>query len=467
MNSKNPTRRAGWEILIFFALYIIAPSYLAIELHQKLPLITLSRFLLVLVAIGLLWRRRDLFHLRRPAFSTMNFQLTDDRFLRWGMLLFFALMFLVHLVLLPTDAAEAVKALFTLVVEWYMLTWMMTLLLDTKKKLLSALQVLAISAGCTGIVTLVGCILDTNPFHLLNTVQREMLMTTYYRLGVLRLEAGFGHPVYYGAFCAIVTPLQMYFFEEKKGWGNKLLYGGCLTLNIAAMILSNSRGSLLAFGCLVLLVAALQIRQKTFKRLILTYLPVIGAVIVVLLIVTAMTPTGTILLAGIANSLLAVFSNSDTLPPLPSPNEGASIDYGENVGGTRSRLVQMSGILYTLARKPLFGFGSNAHTRGLVKFEFRPNEWWTSKSFDMGLVSIVCQYGLIGLAAFTCLFGSLFKTITDKRYRKDKLMHSLGLSLIVYLLCLLTISSLSKMFWVLTASIICLVNIIRNEESAG
>lgn len=461
----------GWEVYLFFALYIIAPSYLAVELHSKLPLITLSRAVLMLMGLGLIIRRRrELFCLRKMHF---NFTLTDDKFLRWGLVIYFVLMLITHLALVPADAAEAVKALFTLVVEYYAMTWLLTLILDTRSKLLAALRTLVIAAGVTAIVSIVGCIFDTNPFHYLNTVEREMLMTTYYRLGVLRVEAGFGHPVFYGAFCAIITPVMMYFYEDARTWGKKIFYGGCLTVNLVAMVLSNSRGSLLAFGGLVGLIVLMRLVTRRFGKFLLAYLPIAGATVVVLVGVTALTPTGTLLLKGIVDSLVAVFTPQQSATGVQTPSDTPSaapsepvVDYGENAAGTRSRLVQMTGILYTLARKPIFGFGSNAHVRGLVKFEFRPGQWWISKTFDMGIVSIVCQYGIVGLLAYISLYGAILKTIICKKYHKDPLMQTLGLAFVTFLACLLAISSLNKVSWIMIAAVVCLVNIIRTEQEA-
>ena len=132
----------------------------------------------------------------------------------------------------------------------------------------------------------------------------------------------------------------------------------------------------------------------------------------------------------------------------------------------RSRLVQLTGITWTLRQKPIFGFGSNAHMKGLISYQFQEGQWWTKATFDMALVSIVCQYGLVGLAGYVALYGSMLKTWLDKKYRKDKLMQALGIAFITYLLCLLSISSLDRTGWTLMSAIVCLANIIRKEQSS-
>lgn len=455
----------GWDVILFFALYVLMPSYCAVEISASLPLITVSRGLLVLMGLMLLIRRRkDLFNLRKLDVKALNFGLTGDKFLRWGLLIYFVLLVICDIVLLPTDMGEALKATFVVVVEGYALVWMLTLILDTREKLLIALKALVIASGVTAVIAMLGCVLGFNPFHYLDTVKREMLMTSYYRLGLLRAEAGFGHPVYYGVFCAVVSPINMYFVENSEKPGEKRLFSVCLALNMVGLVLSNSRGSMFAFGCMVILAAVLRILAKDFKKFFATYLPIGLTALGILAVVSLLSPAGLKFLQGIVNSLLsAVFPNAEiSLDVVTRDNE--VITYGENAAGGRSRMAQMTGILWTLEHEPLFGFGSNAHVRGLVRYQYYPGKWSVTDTFDVGLVAIICQYGLVGLVGYTALYGSVFKTVVSKKYRGDSLMYFLGLAFITYMLCLITIATLLKTEWVLIAVIVCLVNIIRKES---
>jgi len=474
-NASGKGQRLGWDVLLFFALYIMAPSYLAVELHSRLPLITLSRGLLVLLALMLLIRRsKDLFRLQKPNLKALNLGLTECKLLRWGLLIYFGLLLLADVALFPADRGESLKALFVLLIEEYFMVWLLTLILDTRKKLLTALRTLTLASGCVSLIAIVGCIFNVNPFHWLNTVEREMLMTTYYRLGVLRAEAGFGHPVYFGAFCAVMVPLHMYFIEHSDARWQRLLFSGTMSLNLVSLLLSNSRGSLLAFGCLFVLIVLVRILKKEFKAFLRTYIPVFLMTLGLLTVVILCLPYGMYFLTETVRSLVSVFIPETSVgPDLPIPSTPAPTiptepmpEYGENAAGTRSRLVQLSGIYWTLSKKPLFGFGSNAHVRGLIAFQIVEGQWWTTKTFDMGLVAIVCQYGLAGLLGYGALYGSVFLTTAAKKFRKDPLMEQLGLAFIAYMLCLLTISSVAKLEWILFAAIICLANIILKERSA-
>ena len=475
LQTKSPGKatRLPIDVILFFALYIIAPSYLAVEFHHSLPLVTLSRALLVIMGLMLAFRRRqDLFKLQKPNWKALNLGLTDCKLLRWGLLAYFALLLLADIALFPADSGEALKAIFVLILEEYILLWLLTLILDTRKKLVGALQTLVIAAGCVALISIIGCIFSVNPFHWLDTVEREMLRTNYLRLGVLRAEAGFGHPVYYGAFCAMIVPINMYFVEHSEKRWMRVMFAVILSLNLVALLLSNSRGSLLAFGCTFVLIVFLKLVRREFKQFLRTYIPVMLLSAGILGILVAVLPHGLYFLTGTINSLLdavipeGLFKNNGNIP---APTETTSatkpiVEYGENADGARSRLAQLTGISYTFQRKPLFGLGSNAHTRGLVHYQFVEGQWWHVPTFDMGLVAIACQYGIAGLIGYGALFGTTFLTTLSKKFRKDSLMQQLSLSFVTYMLCLLTISSLPKMDWVLIAAIVCLVNIIKKES---
>ena len=130
-----------------------------------------------------------------------------------------------------------------------------------------------------------------------------------------------------------------------------------------------------------------------------------------------------------------------------------------------SRLNQLSGIKYTLERKPLFGFGSNAHTRGLVKYEMQPGKWWNIPTFDMGIIAIMCQYGIVGTIGYAALYGSLLFTTIRKKYCKDALMSALLMCLLTFFLCLITIAGIDSVFWIIAGFIVCLANIILRENT--
>lgn len=462
---RSTENRLSWEAVMFFAMYVISPGYFALELSPKLPLFTCSRILLILLGVMFLIRRRgEIFPIRNLKLSRWNFFLTEDKFLRNGLLGYFVLLVICNAALLWTDTGEALKAMFSVIVESYALVWLLTMILDTREKLEEALRVFVLSSAVVAVIVTVGCVFNCNPFYWLNTVQRDMLMAGSYRLALLRAEAGFGHPVYYGAFCAIITPINMYFVEHSENRREKLLFSGCQVMNLVGMVLSNSRGSLCAFACLVVLAAVIRVREKRFAEFFRTYLPISLAALGILAVVALTSPAGLAFLRGIFNSMINTVA-PDTMSMDIVVDEDTVISYGKNSSGGRSRKAQLTGILWTMQRSPWVGLGSNAHMRGLVSYQDKPGIWSVRDTFDVALVAIICQYGILGLLGYAALFASIFRTTVAKQYRRDPLMQFLGLAFVTFLLCLITISSLDKVSWTLLAIIICLVNIM-NKESA-
>ena len=137
--TDNPSH-LSIEVILFFSLYVIAPSYLAVEFHQKLPLLTLSRLLLVAMGIMLAFRKRAcLCRLQKPNLRALNLGLTQVGLLRLGLLGYFFLLFISDLALLPADKGESIKAISTLVLEEYFVVWLLSHILDTRNKLLIAM----------------------------------------------------------------------------------------------------------------------------------------------------------------------------------------------------------------------------------------------------------------------------------------------------------------------------------------
>lgn len=506
MKQPIPAKKSslGWEAVLFLALYAIMPNYCAVELHEKLPLITASRAVLVLMGIGLLVRRRgELLNFKKFRLKNWNLLLTENKLLRVGLFGYFVILLLVNATFL-TETSEAIKQIFVIVAEEYALVWILALTLDSREKIVSALKVLVLSSAAVAVVACVSCAASFNLFSHLNTVSRDMLMSNYYRLGMLRAAAGFGHPVYYGAFCAVMFPLCMYLVEEGKTRRERILYGVCLSLNFAGLILSNSRGSMLALGCLGVIVFVIRWATKSLKKLFTTYLPYGALALAILVLVASFSPLGVRFLSRTLSSLVvtpeettvattqpAVTEPTVTQPPVteptvtepsatepvpseptptdPVPTEPAptepKVDYGENANGLSSRLKQLTGIRWTLSQKPLFGFGPNCHARGLMAYMYYPGHWSHVKSFDVNIVAIIGQYGLIGLVAFLMQYGSVGITLIRKKHRGDKLMHYLLLAFLAYMLCLLSIANLDKTSWILIGILISLVNILRKEKS--
>jgi len=478
---KKPSvqqNKLNWEVILVIAFYVILPTYFAVEISQAIPLITASRVLLLLMAGMMVLRNRNqILHLRNLGIRQLNLGLAKDKFLSWGICIYFVVLLVVNLTFI-LDTSEALKQIFVMAAEEYALVWLLLLVLDSRKKLVVAIEVFAIASGVTGLLAALGCILDQNLFHFLDTVSRELTQVTYYRLGLLRAAAGFGHPVYYGSFCAVMVPLCMFLVEQQENPKKRLLFSACLVMNFVGVVFANSRGSILALGCTAVLVFCIRLASKSLKKLFQTYIPIFAAAAAVMLLVAVLSPAGISFLGNTIKSVIqsiipynpdsGLLEGNDIIEDLLNQNEGAlQPEYGENANGLSSRFVQLTGIGYTLSQNPWFGMGPNAFARGLVAYTFVEGHLSFVKTVDVNIVAIIGQYGLVGLIAFLALYGSIGITLVRKKYRQDPLMHYLFLSFVCYMLCLLSISFLDKWFWIFVAFVVSLVNIIGKEQMQG
>lgn len=465
MAKRDKNQRLPWEGALLLALYIVLPSYFAVELKAGLPLLTASRLLIVLAGVGVLLRNRSLKTLGK------GLLLTTDKPLLICLFVYFLLLLGVNLTF-AGSVSEGIKQIFVIVAEEYGLLFILTMTLNSRRRIVDGLKLLTVVSGVVGVLACLTVVLDQDVFHLLNTAKREELVVrAFYRYGMLRPTGGFHHAVYYGAFCAVMLPLQMYVIEQEENRWQRKLYALCTALTLAGLLLSNSRGSQMAFVCLAGLMFFIRLARKDLLMLFKTYLPIILVAVILVGIVFVCCPAG---IQRIENALQQNEKPTVTAPTQPGETEEPTqpeetkpqIDtsFGENPDGLRSRFIQLSGITYTLERSPLNGLGPNAHMEGRVAYQYKTGKWAHLKTVDVNVVAIVIQYGLIGLLGFVALYGSLGWTFLRKAHRGDPLMHHLLLAFIGYLLCSLSISGLEKWLWVFVGMSVSLVNVMKGEK---
>lgn len=422
--------------ILFFALYIILPSYLALEISSNLPLITGSRILLFFLMLYIIFRDKGRIKLR-------IFQDNKTKIFFVG---YFCLKLISNLYYITTTN-EAIKDIFIMVLEELLVLWVVVRVIDTKEKLEKTLKILVISSGIVAILSIVGTLIGKNIFYYLNTVNREMLMANFSRLGIIRAEAGFGHPVYYAVYCLIMVIISMYFIENNRK--NKMYYI-IFVLNIIALVLSNSRGTIIIFIAMMIYMFLQKGNEKINK-----YIGIIILGIFVFAITCIICPRILTFISNIWVSLTNVFSS----------NQVEISNYGTNLSGLKSRVSQFSQVQYALSENPIFGLGVSAHTRGVLKwFDPYHSAWDISKTFDVGYFAIICQYGVVGTIAYGLLYYSILRKIFNKRLKKDDIMQLFKYCFIAYFLSLLSISGITKLFWIILGLLVSYNNILINDK---
>ena len=461
-----------WEAILFLALYTILPTYFALELSESIPLLSASRILIVLMGIMVLLRRKDVFKLRGFQFKSLNLALSEDKLLRGGLLIYFAVLAVVNVTFLMDS--EALKQLFTLVAEEYAIVWLLVMTLDSREKVQNALRILVFASGIVGILAIFSVITQWNPFHLLDTVSRYILKVSYYRMGLLRAAAGFGHPVYYGAYCAVMTPLSMYFIETTQNKKQKFFFRSCMVINMICVLLSNSRGSMLALICTAGIMFLVSMFNGKLKGFLQQYLPLLILAVVLLLIIALVAlyvaPKVGPALDSFFDKLFpstpgaVIDPTGDTVPSETTEPSQPPLEFGENANGLASRMVQLTAIPYTLSKNPLFGLGPNAFARGLVAYTYVKGHLSFVQTVDMHVVAIVGQYGLVGLLGVLAQFSAVGITMLRKKYRQDTLMYFLLMTFVCYMLCLLSISNLDRWYWIFIGIFVSYVNVLHKEH---
>ena len=427
--------RLGFFSVLFFIFYIVLPSYFAVEISSSLPLMTASRIILLMVIIIYIIKNN----------GVIKFKIFEDKRIGRNVKIYFILLIIANLYYITT-LSDSLKEIFSIFLEEICVIWIITQMVDSKEKLIQALDIIVTTAAVVAFISIIGVFMGNNFFYSLNTVNREMLMANYSRLGMLRAEAGFGHAVYYGAYNVMMIPIIMYLIENK---GKSLKYTICLILCIVALILANSRGSMIVFGIMLIYMLLKKNINKLGK-----YLPFIGLGVMGVLVLFLIKPDTIELIGNIWTSITNVFS-SDTVE---------IEEYGTNANGLDSRMMQLSQLTWTAKNNFFFGLGASAQNRDAVKYLNASGDWVTINTFDVGYIAIFCQYGFIGSIAYLVLYVTILIVVFKRKFKNDEVMKMFRFIFVAYLLCLISITGVRSVFWVMFGLMIAYINIINKEE---
>lgn len=424
---------------LFFAFYIILPKYFALEISQEFPLITFSRLLLMLFCVQFILRKKGII---RTSILKKYKKIRNN--IKW----YFIILIFVNIFFIFSIPKDAINKLLSIFMEELAIIWIISQTINTKEKVIQCLEIILYSSAVIAIFSIIGLLFGENYFYYLNTVNREMLMSNMSRMGLIRVEAGFGHAVYYGLYCTVMIPIGMYFFENYRV--KRLNYIICILLNIFALILTNSRGTLLS-AILLIFIMILKKKQKQIKK----YLK-ISIFSISVFAVTSM------FIKQVSNFLINIFRSIfyEILPSL-----GEIDNYGINIGGWQSRFAQFTSISWVLKKSPIFGLGPDAQTRGVLSY-FWLNNWQVIETYDNGYLKIYFEYGLFGIIAFFLLFIGIYKLLNKTIISKsDDILGMFKFSFLAYFLGMLSVTGVDKLFWVLVGLLISYVNVESNMNS--
>ena len=411
-------------ILFFMAFYPVLPDYFAIELGGGLPLLKASRILLLILMLCVCFHNKKIHLIRQPLKVTG---------LYWPLFIYFAARILANGYYAPSLSA-AINTEFTVIVEQLLLIVMICQVVRSREDVHLCVKTIVNASGVVAIISIINVLIGSNLFYNLNTVSRNVLMVSTVRMGIIRAEATFGHPVYYAMYCALIIPLALYVWQNEKNAWNSCVLG----LNVIAAFLTESRGTIVVLLALFLIYVI--IADKKTRNRILTAVCAIACVAVV---VSFVVPTVAQQFSNIIKSVMIAFGDS---------SETIENFGGNSSTGLESRMIQLSGITWMLMHNAIFGLGASCHTRGKLSYYIN-GAWSVRDTIDNGYVGYFVEEGLLGGIACFSLFYSLLKSSWKKATFKNSrnMNNSFFLCFVSYVAVMLSVADVSQLLWVIIA----------------
>ncbi len=436
INIQYPRKAKFRDIVLslFFIFYLIMPEYFALEISTTFPLITVSRCILILLLLCTIFKNN--IRLNIPS----------------CMIVFLILICIVDLYHLSDNPTQSIKSLFSLLVEQFLLFIALYNLIRTKEMVIKSLKLLVLTSG---VMSALGCfetISGINLFYYLNTITRDTLQASYMRMGVMRAETSFGHPVFYSVYLVCLFPFAVYFFQKTR----EKKYLVIIILNLIALVCTETRGAYLAF-VIVLLSMGFYFRgalKRIRAKSIITFILIVAIAIVITFILVPQLFT---YLRNLVSSTLASFGL----------NISVSANFGSNVEGVNSRLEQLTGLRWQwMHNAMLFGFGPSSHQYGKIAY-FINGAWRVRGTIDIGYLGYILQYGILGGIGYAVFYITLWvKAVRRaKLVRTDNLYKTFVCFFVAYFALLLTSMGNFTLFWLFASLFLIYIKLDTSEES--
>ena len=419
-------------LYLFVPCMLFLPEYYGIEISHSLPILTVTRIMfLVLYIYAIINRRKSL--------SIHKFRLKSIP-LEYKFLSAYFIIRIVDNCYYLSKYGQAVKTIFSIVVEQLFFLLAIYLLSPTKEELHTLVKCIVWSATSLFVIGILESYTYIRPFDALYTVSRAMLNDHYERLGLLRATTTLGLPGIFGNMCLLMLPLIFYLYRTTR----QKKYVVIIFLDFWAIIQSGSRSDIFFFVAVnILYFAYIVIRKNDFVAYIKNVSIISFSLILVIGILSAINPKLFYYYEGffISNAkVLGIEIESDNDDDVPyESTEG-------NVRAVSSRTYQFSGIKYAMNINPLFGLGNGSLQNGDVYY-YSFNEWRPSSTFDVGLVEILVTEGIIGLIGHIALLLFMLTILIQKKLYNNMPLELFSIFIlwpVTYLISTLSTANLYK-----------------------
>ena len=436
-------------LVLYIICFLFLPDYYGIVLTESLPVITPGRVMWLIFIIYVLRHRKS------DEIKTLLLQ--KKRFI--FLIAYFLLRIVSNSYYLFTYT-QSVKNVIELVIHCFIYVIGIVLLSPIRSEIDELIEAIVNVATLFFVIGVLESFAEFRLFDFLYIADKAILNEHFYRMGILRATASFGLPGIYGNMCLLMMPLILYCYHLKNNKRYLLYYG----LSWIAIVFSGSRADFM-FAFVIAMVYffySMFIYKERRSKLTKNFAVIIGGIILFVIVTGGCSKKLNYFYTGTLKSVLnEVGFDFDLDEGAPETVEG----YGENKDGTYSRIRQLTGIVYTLHENPLFGLGAGAQIRKDIKY-IKNGEWRASGTYDMGIVQIVADEGLIGLIGYVCLIVFLINEIKVIYYYERKTAEFLSLLVLAYLLSTLSTANMDNFLMFIYGLVIIIRNAVceKNEK---
>jgi hypothetical protein len=419
-------------IYLFVFFYPILPEYFALDLGTNLPLLTVSRILLIILFVSCVFKGDKVLK-KNKSLNIISIFNKNKNFL-----LYFILITISNIAHINENAS--LKNLILIILEQAMLLICLIKRVDLQNSLEKCLKCLVSGSLIMGIGGIIETVSGTNLFYSLSTASRELTMANYTRLSVTRAEATFGHPISFSVYLLLVIPFIMYFFELTK----KMFFKFCLIISIVSIFATISRASILILSVYMIIMVSLKPKNERIL-----YYRMFGLALLPIIFVAILFPSLTNLFSQIVFSVLNILGFSFEVS-----------DFGRNESGSNSRIYQLQLVSQTISQKPLFGFGVG-YVYNNVMIVSNGNKYFKVTSIDNEYLLALIEGGIVSLIGKITLYISTW--LETKRTRKnDNLSKAFFFSFSMYFIAIFTVCELTsaRMLWIVFSLFCCYKNIL-------
>lgn len=379
-------RERRWYMYLLFSLYPIMPDAFAIELSEKLPLLTFSRIILLVdIVIWIILDRKKISegikNIGKKKPSVKSLEISKILIIFWAINI---LISIIHVF----DKTGEINKIFNIIFHQIFLVNIIKRFVNTKEEFVKCIDFMILGFMVSCIAGLLQTVFSIDPSEPIMMVLRGERIGLNERMGLSRARGFCTSPIMFACECGFFAILSLYLFELKKS----SKYMTSVLICIAGIAMSMTRSAMLGLG-LVFIVFFIS-RFKVAIKLYIKYICI--ALVIGLAVIIFVPKVGNVILEPLKSALNSIGFNFKI-----SPN------FGDNVNNpVGSRFDQWTLLIYMLQNGSLLiGYGYNAYVNGFLHFHYRGQSGWSrAQALDVGFVTVLGENGIIGMLNYAMLY---------------------------------------------------------------